>query len=38
MSAASKVTLASTLLGTIGIVYFVHWGQTAEKAVRDQLH
>lgn len=32
MSAASKATLAATLIGTIGIVAFVHWGQTAEKA------
>ncbi|KPI37420.1 uncharacterized protein AB675_10296 [Cyphellophora attinorum] len=32
MSTASKVTLASTIAGTIGIVYFVHWAQTAEKA------
>jgi hypothetical protein len=33
MSTASKVTLAGTILGTIGIVGFVHWAQTAEKAV-----
>ena len=32
MSAASKVTLASTILGTIGIVAFVHWAQVNEKA------
>lgn len=32
MSAASKATLATTLIGCIGIVAFVHWGQTAEKA------
>ncbi|EXJ83542.1 hypothetical protein A1O1_07165 [Capronia coronata CBS 617.96] len=32
MSTASKVTFASTILGTIGIVVFVHWAQTAEKA------
>ena len=32
MSTASKVTLASTILGTAGIVVFVHWAQTAEKA------
>lgn len=32
MSAASKATLATTLLGTIGIVAFVHWGQKVEKA------
>jgi hypothetical protein len=33
MSTASKVTLVGTLLGTAGIVAFVHWAQTAEKAV-----
>lgn len=32
MSTASKLTLATTLIGTIGVVAFVHWGQTAEKA------
>lgn len=32
MSAASKATLATTLVGTVGIVAFVHWAQTAEKA------
>ena len=32
MSTASKITLASTIVGTIGIVAFVHWAQTAEKA------
>ena len=32
MSAASKVTLATTLAGTIGIVTFVHWAQRSEKA------
>lgn len=32
MSAASKVTLATTLAGTIGIIAFVHWAQKAEKA------
>ena len=31
MSAASKITLATTLAGTIGIVAFVHWAQRAEK-------
>lgn len=42
MSTASKATLATTLVGTIGIVAFVHWAQTAEKAamhagvVRDE--
>jgi hypothetical protein len=34
MSTASKVTLLSTILATGGIVAFVHWAQTAEKAVR----
>lgn len=33
MSTASKITLASTIAGTVGVVYFVHWAQTAEKAV-----
>lgn len=33
MSTASKVTLLSTILGTAGIVAFVHWAQTAEQAV-----
>lgn len=32
MSTASKITLGTTLAGTIGIIYFVHWAQTAEKA------
>ena len=42
MSTASKVTLAGTILGTIGIVGFVHWAQVNEKAamhagvVRDE--
>ncbi|ETN37627.1 uncharacterized protein HMPREF1541_07250 [Cyphellophora europaea CBS 101466] len=31
MSTASKITLGSTLLGTVGIVVFVHWAQGAEK-------
>ena len=35
MSTASKLTLAGTVAGTIGIVAFVHWAQTAEKAVRN---
>ncbi|CAI6339461.1 unnamed protein product [Periconia digitata] len=35
MSRASKVTLASTLAGAIGIVVFVHFSQRAEKA---QMH
>jgi len=34
MSTASKATLLGTILGTAGIVVFVHWAQTAEKAVR----
>ena len=33
MSTASKLTLAGTVAGTIGVVVFVHWAQTAEKAV-----
>lgn len=33
MSTASKITLAGTIVGTVGIVAFVHWAQTAEKAV-----
>lgn len=33
MSTASKVTFLTTLVGTAGIVAFVHWAQTAEKAV-----
>ncbi|KAK5945493.1 hypothetical protein PMZ80_002698 [Knufia obscura] len=32
MSAASKLTLATTLVGTIGIVTFVHWAQVSEKS------
>ncbi|KAH7138641.1 hypothetical protein B0J11DRAFT_423944 [Dendryphion nanum] len=32
MSHASKITLATTTLGAIGIVIFVHFGQRAEKA------
>lgn len=35
MSRASKLTLAATGLGTAGIVYFVHWSQEQEKAVRQ---
>lgn len=34
MSRASKLTLAATSLGAIGIVIFVHYSQRAEKAVR----
>lgn len=33
MSTASKATLVGTILGTAGIVAFVHWAQTAEKSV-----
>ncbi|OAL20377.1 hypothetical protein AYO22_08871 [Fonsecaea multimorphosa] len=32
MSTASKITLLSTILGTAGVVAFVHWAQTAEQA------
>lgn len=35
MSTAAKTTLATTVLGTIGIVYFVHQQQVADKAVRS---
>ena len=34
MSRASKITLAATSLGAIGIVFFVHYAQRAEKVVR----
>lgn len=34
MSRASKFTLAATGLGTMGIVWFVHWAQEADRAVR----
>jgi len=33
MSTASKLTLAGTTLGAIGIVIFVHYAQTSEKEV-----
>jgi protein PET117 len=33
MSTKAKATLATTVLGTIGIVYFVHYQQVADKAV-----
>ena len=42
MSTASRITLTSTIVGTAGIIAFVHWAQTAEKAamhagvVRDE--
>ncbi|KKY20923.1 putative cytochrome c oxidase assembly protein [Phaeomoniella chlamydospora] len=32
MSTASKMTLLGTIVGTVGIVTFVHWAQGAEKA------
>lgn len=32
MSTASKLTLATTLTTTIGIIAFVHWAQKSEKA------
>jgi hypothetical protein len=35
MSTKAKATLAGTVLGTIGIVYFVHYQQVADKAVRQ---
>lgn len=35
MSTASKVTLAITTLGAIGVVVSVHYGQRAERTVRD---
>ena len=38
MSRASKITLATTTLGAIGIVIGVHYAQRAEKAVRLSLH
>ena len=34
MSRASKLTLAATGLGTAGIIYFVHWAQENDRAVR----
>ncbi len=33
MSTASKVTLAGTALGAVGVVVFVHYGQKIEQAV-----
>ena len=33
MSRAARLTLAATSLSAIGIVVFVHYAQTAEKAV-----
>ncbi|CAG7917338.1 unnamed protein product [Penicillium olsonii] len=32
MSRASKATLAATGLGTMGIIWFVHWAQEADRA------
>ncbi|KAJ5935740.1 hypothetical protein N7466_005287 [Penicillium verhagenii] len=32
MSRAAKFTLAATGLGTVGIVWFVHWAQEADRA------
>jgi len=37
MSTKAKATLAGTVLGTIGIVYFVHYQQVADKAVSQCL-
>ena len=34
MSTAAKLTLATTTVGAIGIVIFVHWQQKADQAVR----
>jgi protein PET117 len=34
MSTAAKLTLASTALATVGIVYFVHRQQKTDQAVR----
>jgi len=36
MSTKAKATLATTVLGTIGIVYFVHYQQVADKAAMHQ--
>ena len=38
MSFAAKATLATTALGTIGIVIFVHQQQKADQAVCTRLH
>lgn len=37
MSRASKLTLAATGLGTVGIISFVHWAQERERAVCVEL-
>jgi hypothetical protein len=37
MSTKAKTTLAGTILGTIGIVYFVHYQQVADKAVGSDV-
>ena len=34
MSNASKLTLLGTSLSAVGIIFFVHWAQQSEKAVR----
>ncbi|KAK1067986.1 hypothetical protein LTR33_011242 [Friedmanniomyces endolithicus] len=36
MSTAAKTTLATTALGTISIILFVHFQQTADKAAMHQ--
>jgi len=33
MSTASKLTLAGTTFGAIGVVIFVHWAQKSEQSV-----
>ena len=38
MSTASKLTLAATSLGAVGIVIFVHYAQRAEKTVHIIVH
>lgn len=37
MSTAAKTTLASTVAGTIGIIYLVHRQQETDRAVSGQL-
>ena len=37
MSTAAKSTLAATVAGTIGIIFFVHRQQRTDKAVRSHL-
>jgi len=36
MSQAAKLTLAGTSLGAIGVIFFVHFTQRAEKAAMHQ--